>query len=291
LFVIKTPGATNVPVLALAISGSPDGDTLVQFAINNLGTAGSGDISAVKLWQDGDGNKVWNSADTLVSVLSLSGATWYQATLPAAADTATLDTDGRVFLVTIDIAGGATMLRTFQAAVEWLSCAGYWADSGPSVPVIGSCTVTINSVIDSYSLSGTIPVEAMTDDSGSWVYLYNQIGEIVDSVYVSSSSGTFTFTAVLPGTYYLYAVNPGMLNGRYDNIIVSGGDTSVGQLAELPAGDVVPDNRINILDAAYLRRHRGSADPLADLNNDGVVNEADMQYLRQNFGRRGPAAP
>lgn len=63
-----------------------------------------------------------------------------------------------------------------------------------------------------------------------------------------------------------------------------------GQLGRLMlrAGDVVPDNHVNLLDVTLISQRLGSADPQADLNQDGQVDLLDMQLAKESYQQRGP---
>ncbi len=53
-------------------------------------------------------------------------------------------------------------------------------------------------------------------------------------------------------------------------------------------GDVNADNRIDILDLAYIARFFNANDVLADLNRDSTVNILDLVLAASNYGRQGP---
>jgi hypothetical protein len=66
--------------------------------------------------------------------------------------------------------------------------------------------------------------------------------------------------------------------------------TENGQVAQtlgtitLLVGDVNADNRIDILDLAYIAQRYQSSDPTADLNADGRVDIIDLALAASNYG-------
>ena len=57
---------------------------------------------------------------------------------------------------------------------------------------------------------------------------------------------------------------------------------------ELLGGDVNGDNRVDILDIAYVGYRFSTADARADLNQDGVIDILDLSLVGANFGQLGP---
>lgn len=281
----RPPGTLNVFALALTITGDTvAGDTLTAFTLRNLGAVADTGFAAVKLWRDSNGNGIWDAADSLVTALTRAGDTWY-ATAIAAADTVRLTLSDSRFLVTVNISDSATLGDTFHAQIASNSISAVTATSGPAVTLTTAGRITV--AIATSAISGTIPLEGTPQDSGTVVYLYDTMGSLIDSTVIANASGTFVISGVPNGSYYLYYVGPSTLAGRTDGIVLTGTDTNLGTLPELPAGDVILDGLLNILDAAYVRSHMGASDPRADLNRDGIVNDADMAYIRVNFGRMG----
>jgi hypothetical protein len=56
----------------------------------------------------------------------------------------------------------------------------------------------------------------------------------------------------------------------------------------LPGGDVVRDDKVNILDLALVAARYGGSDPTADVNGDGTVSIFDLTIVAGNYGQRGP---
>jgi hypothetical protein len=54
--------------------------------------------------------------------------------------------------------------------------------------------------------------------------------------------------------------------------------------ATLLGGDVNADDKIDILDVAYIGARFGGQDALADLNQDGTVNILDLVLAATNYG-------
>lgn len=129
-------------------------------------------------------------------------------------------------------------------------------------------------------ISGVVALQGRTDNSG---------------IIVTGSDGQQTRTQAdgsfsLPGAGSLSFNFPGYLSAQADLAQLSAADglaVSLGTLTLL-AGDVNADNRIDILDLAYIAKYYNSADPLADLNVDGKVNIMDLVMAAGNYGQRGP---
>jgi hypothetical protein len=116
---------------------------------------------------------------------------------------------------------------------------------------------------------------------------------------VTSSSGEQTTTGA-DGAFSIASGDqltcsfPGYLSAQVDvqaQLAQSG--TAAGQpialgALTLLAGDINADNRIDILDLAYIAKFYNSADSLADLNGDSKVNVMDLVLTASNYGRRGP---
>jgi hypothetical protein len=106
---------------------------------------------------------------------------------------------------------------------------------------------------------------------------------------VTSDTGFFSLTAS-DGTYYLYIVGPHHLATRVNGVVVSGSGTDLGTLPEQPAGDVNRDNRIDILDASYIRGALGSSNSVADLDSSSTVTSSDLSYIYSNYGQIGASS-
>lgn len=106
----------------------------------------------------------------------------------------------------------------------------------------------------------------------------------------TQADGSFTVPAADNLTFRF----PGYLSAQADvqtflaqNQGATGQAVSLGSLTLL-AGDLNGDNRIDILDLAYIAKFYGSGDALADLNADGTVNIMDLVLAAGNYGRQGP---
>lgn len=116
---------------------------------------------------------------------------------------------------------------------------------------------------------------------------------------VASSSGEQTQTGA-DGSFTIASADqltfsyPGYLSAQTDvraQLAQSSGtpDQSIMLAAvTLLAGDINADQRIDILDLAYIAKYYNSADSLADLNGDGVVNIMDLVLAAGNYGQAGP---
>ena len=57
----------------------------------------------------------------------------------------------------------------------------------------------------------------------------------------------------------------------------------------MPAGDIVPDDRVSLSDFNYLRTHWTETDPACDLDQDGFCRLGDFNKLRQTWNTQGCA--
>jgi hypothetical protein len=133
-------------------------------------------------------------------------------------------------------------------------------------------------------ISGVLALQGRTDHSG--IIVTSSTGEQTQT----PADGSFT----IPSAASLSFSFPGYLSAQADTLtqlaqIGNGGGpaVSVGAITLL-AGDVNADNRIDILDLAYIAKFYGSGDSLADLNVDGTVNILDLVMAAGNYGQQGP---
>jgi len=283
--VAKSQGTSNIVAMIIRITGSPSGDTLTSFTIRNVKNAEyDTDISSVKLWKDNNGDSAWDSGDSLVALLTNAGDTWYYNNI-VLADSAVLASTGTIFLVTVDIGDTADDGDSFQGQIIAYGIGATTYGDGPADTVTNPGWILIQTA--TYTISGTVPLEAGADDSGAVVRLYNSGDVNIDTYTVQNSSGTFVFNGLLDGTYYIIAKDNHHLAQRTDGLVISSSDTSAGTTDELVAGDINDDNVINILDASYLKSVFGTSNAIGDINHDGTATEADMSYVRLHFGAVG----
>jgi hypothetical protein len=85
---------------------------------------------------------------------------------------------------------------------------------------------------------------------------------------------------------------PGYLSGQADlrrlDAAHAEGQANILGTLDILAGDVNGDQRIDVLDMAYVAGRYLSTDPTADLNADGIVNILDMALVAGNYQHRGP---
>jgi hypothetical protein len=127
--------------------------------------------------------------------------------------------------------------------------------------------------------TGTAALQGRDDYRG--VIVTNTAGEQVQT----EADGYFA----LVGEDTLTFEMPGYLSSQTDlqqNLT----STENGQVAQtlgtitLLVGDVNADNRIDILDLAYIAQRYQSSDPTADLNADGRVDIIDLALAASNYG-------
>ncbi len=112
------------------------------------------------------------------------------------------------------------------------------------------------------------------------------------------SDWSFVFTEIAPGSYCLSAYSPGYLRERLSDITVSVDNTTVDtELMLLRSGDVDQSNSIDLMDLVIFVKSfstvSGDAkwNPDADLNRDNRINIIDLAYLARNYGLEGAAVP
>ncbi len=91
----------------------------------------------------------------------------------------------------------------------------------------------------------------------------------------------------LLGQVDLHLRHPGYLDAI---VTVKGSDSAVldAGAIQMIAGDVNGDNRIDILDLAFIAYHFGSQTASADINGDAKIDILDLSLVGANFGRTGP---
>lgn len=118
-------------------------DTLTIFAVKNLGTSDSLDLT-VRLWRDENSDSKITAVDTMLAQLIYSNTTRrYQTTFVATDSRVRLGTAGKTFLITLDVFDTAGLGDTFQAQVDAKTCSSPRRDSGPTTTVTNSGKVTI----------------------------------------------------------------------------------------------------------------------------------------------------
>lgn len=101
-------------------------------------------------------------------------------------------------------------------------------------------------------------------------------------------TGSFAFSKVDPGTYYLKAVK-GRYLSDYVAVNVNVADLSITGLAyKLYAGDIDVNSAINVYDLSILLKDFGKTsgflNPGSDIDENGAINVYDLSALLKNFG-------
>lgn len=141
-------GETNVIVANIFIRGETSAlqDTLTLFAVKNLGTSDSRDMT-VRLWRDEDSNARITAADTMLAQLIYSNTTRrFQTTFVASDTRVRLGTTGKTFLVTLDVFDTAGVGDTFQAQIDAKTCSSPRRDSGPAAALTNTGKITFTFV-------------------------------------------------------------------------------------------------------------------------------------------------
>jgi hypothetical protein len=139
---------TNIIAANLYIRGetTTTGDTLRVFAVRNIGTADSTEVT-VKLWRDEDSNTVMTAGvDSLVGTLAYTSSTGrYQATFAASDSRVRLGTAGKSFFVTVDVSSTAAYGKTFEAQIDARTCSAVrnTTESGPKSGKGGFAALTV----------------------------------------------------------------------------------------------------------------------------------------------------
>jgi hypothetical protein len=99
---------------------------------------------------------------------------------------------------------------------------------------------------------------------------------------VTAADGTFSLSTTQPCT--VTARHTGFLGAQW---VVDQPGVSEWTLPEttLLGGDINADDKIDILDIAYIGARFGGQDALADLNQDGHVNILDLVLAASNYGQ------
>ncbi|MBI1877771.1 MAG: hypothetical protein HYR94_06010, partial [Chloroflexi bacterium] len=134
-------------------------------------------------------------------------------------------------------------------------------------------------------IGGVVALQGRTDYGG--ISVTGSSGQQTQT----QADGAFTIS----GADRLDFSFPGYLSAQADTLtlLAQSIDSPEGQIASLGmitllAGDVNADNRIDILDMAYIAKFYHSGDSLADLNGDGAVNIFDLVLAASNYGQQGP---
>jgi hypothetical protein len=132
-------------------------------------------------------------------------------------------------------------------------------------------------------VSGTLALQGRSNYSG--ITVASSSGEQTQT----GADGSFTIANADQLTFSY----PGYLSAHLDvraQLAQSSGTPDQLALAAvtLLAGDINADNRIDILDLAYIAKFYSSGDALADLNGDGTVNIMDLVLAAGNYGQTGP---
>jgi len=128
-------------------------------------------------------------------------------------------------------------------------------------------------------ISGIVNREGTTQDSGISVILSK------DTFYtftaLTTDTGYFVLRTLIFDTYLLSCSKSGYVS--YSLNIAISGDTNLGFVYELQAGDFNGDGKINILDAAMIKKYYGQTKPEMDINNDNILGKEERDLYLQNF--------
>ncbi len=133
-----------------------------------------------------------------------------------------------------------------------------------------------------FAVSGTAPLQARPATGGCTLTLSNGTET---RTFTTVAGDTFSFWNVPAGDWTLRREGPGHLRALATLTLV--GDTDLGALPALLAGEANDDGRINVLDGSVIHdaTARGVFWPPADIDGDSDVDASDLAWVRQNFGR------
>lgn len=184
-------GTTDSPAMSLRVTVATPNDTLQVFRVRNLGTMTSADVTAVKIYHDGDQDSVIDAGptDTLIATLPfISGAeSWGADTIGYR-----FAGDSLAIIVAIDVSAGATGGRTFRGRIPANSVDAINADTGPpadrtttavlSIPsdTAPDTAIVINEFIPSPDLLDHDNDGQKGDTDEEFIELYNNSDHNVD---------------------------------------------------------------------------------------------------------------
>lgn len=155
-------------------------------------------------------------------------------------------------------------------------------DVGASIPYI-SRTADIT-VADLINIIGYAHMQGRTNHAGIQVEIS---GPVIADV-TTAADGQYQLLNVRAGRYQILAEHDMYLATRLVNCDTGAGTVFRPPTVTLVAGDLIHDQRIDILDLTKCAGAFGTADPTADVNGDGTVNLFDLVLIGVNFGTVGP---
>ena len=185
-------GGKHFGVSSFTLATDSGTDTLTGTTVTFSGTdVNDVDASGVKIWRDdGAVANQWDSSDTLIDTGSFSGST---ATFTGMSES--INTTATQYLITYDLASGATAGNTLQASVT-------------------AATVT-NTLVNNDNTDATLTVDApLTFENDVYKIVYSPGS--VDELYLkeTSSAGTDILQGMSLGT--LYSTTPGSILMAWD---------------------------------------------------------------------------
>ncbi|HNW94224.1 MAG TPA: hypothetical protein PKM88_15055, partial [bacterium] len=163
--------ADKILVQSVTLAGHSSTDTINAVKVGNTGSCVSSDVTQLELWAD-NGNGSWDAGDTRMAGLVWGGSTWDTSGLAYP-----VGLSGANFLITADFSATVSYGDTFQARLPVYAFDMALQDSGPSAILASARVVTIAPL----TISGTAPIQATTQDSGSIARLYTAAGVNVDT--------------------------------------------------------------------------------------------------------------
>lgn len=133
---------------------------------------------------------------------------------------------------------------------------------------------------------GTVKLQGRYDHS--WSMVSALLGDPGCCQTFTDAEGFFKTVPTKAGTYKVTVWKQGYLRAHRIDVLYNPGQlTDVGTVTLL-AGDVVPDQVIDICDVSYIASRFGGKDVFADITGDGQVNILDLTVTAANFGQSGP---
>ncbi len=217
----KSVGTLNAVLFQFNLAATEGNSTIKKVVVNNSGTAVLGtDITSIRLYDDINGDGVINGSDSVLSTGTVSGANITFSSINLSSYIT--ESSSKNFLVVGNIAGAATLNRTFAPSIvanKTINSASYTtnlanasgayvtigttAPTGNTITIISAAPIAPTSGGNQSACTGaTIPSLSATAGAGETIdwYAASSAGSAL-----SSGSTTYATGATTAGTYTYYA--------------------------------------------------------------------------------------
>ncbi|MBP7653407.1 hypothetical protein KA977_08290 [Candidatus Dependentiae bacterium] len=129
-------------------------------------------------------------------------------------------------------------------------------------------------------ISGSIELDGAPTDSGTLVSISN---DSFIFTAVTNETGEFTLRVLSQDTF---VINFKKLNyTSYDTQIFISENINLGTVVILNAGDFYFDGKINIKDAALIKKYFGQSGTVYDINGDNKISGEEKTHLKKNYSK------